>query len=214
MDTEEEAVAYDRMDHSEVNRLFIDRFVELCPAGGRVLDVGTGPAHIPLELLRRGDRWNVVALDAAHHMLKLADEHVTRLGARRRLRLLLTDAKRLPFPDGSFDAVMSNSIVHHIPEPLAVFREIRRVLKPSGALLLRDLRRPKDERELDHLVATYAGDAEERQRGLFRDSLHAAFTLDEVKGLLANACFADLDVHLSSDRHWTAQRPARVSRPA
>lgn len=210
MDTEEEAVSYDHMDHSEVNRSFIDRFVAL-GARGRVLDVGTGPAHIPLELVRRGPGRSVVAIDAAHHMLAIGREHVARDGFARRVRLVLTDAKRLPFPDRSFDAVMSNSIVHHLPDPLPAFREIARVLRPGGALLLRDLHRPDDVRELDRLVALHAAGADARQRALFRDSLHAAFTTAELIELLARAGLRDLAVSKSSDRHWTAERPARLT---
>lgn len=205
MDTAEEAEAYDHMDHSEVNRLLIDRFLEL-GGGGRVLDVGTGPAQIPIELVARSEGSRAVAIDAARHMLRAGAEHLKRTGTGERVRLVLTDAKRLPFPDASFDAVLSNSIVHHIPDPVPCFAEIARVLRPGGALLLRDLHRPDDVAELDHLVATYATDCDDRQRGLFRDSLHASFTVAEVGEMLARAGLPGLEVTKSSDRHWTAQR--------
>ncbi|MFG0316969.1 MAG: class I SAM-dependent methyltransferase [Planctomycetota bacterium JB042] len=205
MDTAEEAEAYDHMDHSEVNRLLVDRFVEL-GGGGRVLDVGTGPAHVPIELVDRGGAASVVAIDAARHMLRTGAAHLARTGAGDRVALVLTDAKRLPLADASCDAVLSNSIVHHLPDPVPCFEEIRRVLRPGGALLLRDLRRPVDVADLERLVATYAADCDDRQRGLFRDSLHAAFTVDEVKEMLGRAGLGDLEVFESSDRHWTAER--------
>ena len=207
MDTAEEAEAYDHMDHSDVNRVLVDRFLEL---GGRglVLDVGTGPAHVPIELVERAPGSRCVAIDAARHMLRAGAGHVARTGTGDRVRLVLTDAKRLPFADGSVDAVLSNSIVHHIPDPVPCFAEIARVLAPGGALMIRDLHRPDDVAELDHLVATYAADCDERQRGLFRDSLHAAFTVSEVEGMLAAAGLEGMHVHKNSDRHWTAERVA------
>ncbi len=210
MDTEEEAVSYDHMDHSEVNRAFIDRFIAL-GARGDVLDVGTGPAHIPLELVSRGPGRDVVAIDAALHMLSIGKQHVERAGRGRRVRLVLTDAKRLPFPDRAFDAVMSNSIMHHLPDPLPALKEIARVLRPGGALLLRDLHRPEDVKDLDRLVALHAADADPRQRALFRDSLHASFTTGEIESLLRRAGLAELKIYKSSDRHWTAEREAKLS---
>ncbi len=205
MDTPDEAEAYDRMDHGEVNRALVQRFVEL-GARGRILDVGTGPAHIPILVAAAIGDCSIEAIDAAHHMLAHGRRNVAREGFSHRIRLTLCDAKRLPFPDHSFDAVISNSIVHHIPEPSACFAEIARVVKRDGVILLRDLKRPFDRAELDHLVATHARDADDRQRGLFRDSLHAAFTLGEIRSLLAASGLPDLRIYANSDRHWTAER--------
>ena len=206
MDTEEEALAYDTMDHSEVNRLFVERFLEL--GGGRhVLDVGTGPAQIPVALAQRDHQCSVVAIDAAQHMLRYGLKHLDQQGLTARVMLFCCDARKMPFADSSFDAVISNSIVHHLADPIPSLREIRRVLAPGGTVLLRDLHRPADQKELDHLVATYAADTDERQRGLFRDSLHAALTVSEVQAMLKAAGLDDLKVSKTSDRHWTAERP-------
>lgn len=207
MDTEEEAVAYDHMDHSEVNDLLVSRFLEL-GANGRILDLGTGPAHIPIELARRSGRVIVEALDAASEMLAIARRNVAAAGLSHRIGLVLGDAKRLPYEDASFDAVLSNSIVHHLPDPRPFFAEIARVVKPGGAILLRDLRRPWDESELDRIVAERAAGADPRQRALFRDSLHAAFSVSEIASMLRETGLSDLRVYANSDRHWTAERPA------
>lgn len=209
MDTFEEADAYDRMDHSAVNRAFVETLLALRSDGGTVLDVGTGPAHIPIELATRSRATRVVAIDAARHMLAYGRRHVERTGLSDRVRLACCDGKRLPFADGAFDAVMTNSIVHHIPDPVPCFREMRRVLKRDGALLIRDLHRPHDRDELDRLVETHAQDADPTQRQLFADSLHAAFTVGEVERMLLAAGFTDVVVSKTSDRHWTAERADR-----
>jgi ubiquinone/menaquinone biosynthesis C-methylase UbiE len=113
------------------------------------------------------------------------------------------DAKALGFGDGSFAAVMSNSIVHHIPKPQAVVTEMYRVLAQQGTFFIRDLLRPHDESELDRLVAAYAGNATETQRSLFHASLHAALTLDEVREITRPLGIPDAAVAQTSDRHWT-----------
>jgi SAM-dependent methyltransferase len=84
------------------------------------------------------------------------------------------DAKSLPYADHSFAAVISNSIVHHIPQPERVLAEMLRVLQLGGSLFVRDLMRPADEATVQHLVATYAGDANAYQQQMFADSLRAA----------------------------------------
>jgi len=113
------------------------------------------------------------------------------------------DAKSLPYADAAFDAVISNSIIHHIPEPRSAFREMVRVLRPGGALFIRDLLRPRDLETLEAIVATYAGQANDRQQRMFHDSLHAALSLDEVRALLRDAGLASDWVGQTSDRHWT-----------
>lgn len=220
MDTVEEATDYDAMDHSEVNRAFVDDFLEAVrstPLAGRlqdranplaILDAGTGTAQIPIELCRRPLTCTVVAVDLAREMLKLARQNVTAAGLEESIVLEYADSKRLPHGDATFDAVMSNSIVHHIPEPRTVFEEMWRVLRPGGILFVRDLLRPADSATLDSLVATYAAETNAHQRRLFRNSLHAALTVEEIGTILAELGLRATLVQPTSDRHWTvvAQR--------
>ena len=121
----------------------------------------------------------------------------------------LADAKRLPFADGSFAAVMSNSIIHHIPEPAAVISEMVRVLRAGGSIFVRDLLRPADEPIVTTLVNQYAAGANDHQRQMFAASLHAALTLEEVRQLVAAAGLDPAAARQTSDRHWTwsAVRP-------
>jgi 2-polyprenyl-3-methyl-5-hydroxy-6-metoxy-1,4-benzoquinol methylase len=99
--------------------------------------------------------------------------------------------------------VISNSIIHHIPEPSACFAEMHRVCHPGGILFIRDLIRPPDLATLNHLVNTYAAGANDHQRAMFAASLHAALTLDEVRELVEQLGYAWDRVQPTSDRHWT-----------
>ena len=133
-------------------------------------------------------------------------ENVEKAGVRSQISLELIDAKAMPYPDNYFDMVISNSIIHHLPDPLPFLREVQRVLKPNGAIFLRDLRRPETLEIRDNLVELYAGDCNAHQKQLFSDSLQAAFTLDEVETMIQNAGLDGLRIYASSDRHWTAER--------
>jgi ubiquinone/menaquinone biosynthesis C-methylase UbiE len=203
MDTPEEARDYDAMDHSAVNRVFVDDFLAAWDGRGPVLDVGTGTALIPIEFCRQWPTGTVVAVDAAEHMLAVARTNVERAGLAWRIMLHLIDAKGMPFAAGSFPAVMSNSIVHHIPDPRAVFAEIARVAAPGATIFVRDLLRPADRETLNHLVETYAAGANDHQKKMFAESLHAALTVDEVRELVAGVGFDPAGVRQTSDRHWT-----------
>jgi ubiquinone/menaquinone biosynthesis C-methylase UbiE len=210
MDTAEEALDYDTMDHSVVNGLFADQFVEslrrssLQPEGRwRVLDVGTGTAQIPIEIVRRRSDVEIVAIDLSREMLKLGQRNLELARATAPIRLELVDAKHLPDADASYDAVISNSIIHHIPEPLQSLREMVRVLRPGGILFVRDLMRPPDLATLDSLVGQHAAGANPHQRRLFAESLRAALTVEEVAGLLRQIGLPGEWVTATSDRHWT-----------
>jgi ubiquinone/menaquinone biosynthesis C-methylase UbiE len=203
MDSAAEAHDYDAMDHSQVNQLFVADLLQLRTDFQTVLDVGAGTAQIPIALCENHPTVRVVAIDMAQHMLRVGQGNVQRAGLAERVRLQLCDAKRMPFADATFDGAMSNSIVHHIPEPFTVFKEMTRVVKAGGILFVRDLLRPVDEAELRGFVQRYAGEANAHQQQMFADSLHAALTLDEVRALVTRLGFAPSTVQQTSDRHWT-----------
>ena len=180
MDDPLEAADYDAMDHRTVNRAFVDDLLaaaqdvlEHGPANGEVLDLGTGTALIPIELASRHPGFRVTGVDLSRSMLEVAAKNVAAAGFGDRILLRRVDAKRLPFTDGRFACVVCNSIVHHIPLPAEVVREAIRVTAPGGLLFFRDLARPDSLAELERLVSLYAGDANEHQRKMFADSLHA-----------------------------------------
>jgi ubiquinone/menaquinone biosynthesis C-methylase UbiE len=203
MDTADEARDYDAMDHSAVNRAFAADFFALYRSDGPVLDVGTGTAQIPIELCRRSATLSVIAIDLAEHMLRIAERNVAAAGLTGRVRLERVNARGLPYPDGHFPAVVSNSIIHHIPNPTDCFAEVARVCGPGGVLFVRDLLRPDSGDELRRIVDTYAAGANDHQRTLFAASLHAALTLDEVRAAVGRLGFAPELVRQTSDRHWT-----------
>jgi len=218
MDTPEEARDYDSMDHAEVNRRFVDNLLaalsayRLHPTADnprfRLLDVGTGTAQITIELCRRADSINVVAVDAAAHMLDLARRNIEFASLTSRIQVRQADAKHLPFAAAEFDAIISNSIIHHLPEPILCLKEAFRVCRPGGFLFFRDLMRPQTENELRALVDLYAplpgaSPAADHQRAMLSDSLRAALTLDEIRHLVIELGLSGESVQPTSDRHWT-----------
>ena len=211
MDTEQDAVEYDSMDFTEVNSGFAEKAVALAPKTGVLLDLGTGTARIPILMLQKAGKkeLGVHAVDLSAEMLKLARKNIDAAGLSSRVVVHLLDAKELPFDEESYDMVISNSIVHHIPEPLGFFKEVRRVVKKEGGIFIMDLLRPESMDQVERLVRMYAGDDNVYQQKLFRDSLCAALSIPEVKELVEAAGIHHVSISLASDRHWSIERASR-----
>jgi 2-polyprenyl-3-methyl-5-hydroxy-6-metoxy-1,4-benzoquinol methylase len=204
MDSPAEAIAYDQMDHAEVNRRFVDDLLAALGFVERrlsVIDLGAGTAQIPIELCRRDARFHVTAIDAAASMLDVARANVRAAGSGAQIDIELADAKRVVA--GNFDVVMSNSLVHHLPEPREFFASAVGCAAPTGLLFVRDLFRPADEHAWRQLVEAYAGDEPPAARQMFGDSLRAALTVDEVQQYVTALGFDAATVAATSDRHWT-----------
>jgi ubiquinone/menaquinone biosynthesis C-methylase UbiE len=208
MDTPDEAHAYDQMDHAEPNRAFVTRVVEL-GARGNLLDLGCGPGHLPLLLCEAIDDLTVLGVDLAGSMIEIAEAHRQKSPHRDRVRYEIADAKDLfAHADDSFDAVVSNTLLHHIPEPAGFLRECARLVRPGGALLIRDLFRPPTPARADELVELHAGACTPVQKDLFRASLHAALTPGELRVLADQVGLGDARLVVDTDRHMSLQRAA------
>ncbi len=165
--------------------------------------MGTGTALIPIELCRQVPHARVLAVDMAEQMLAVGRHNVQKASLAECIRLEKVDCKRLPYGDGQFNTVISNSIVHHIADPSVVINEAWRVTAPGGLIFFRDLMRPDDEAMLQHVTRTYTVGANPIQRRMYEDSLRAALSVEEVRRLVMPLGVAAESVRATSDRHWT-----------
>lgn len=200
----EQALAYARADFSEVNQGFVDRFRSLFPdiVAGAMLDLGCGPADIPLRFARALPRLAITGVDGSDAMLAPGREAIALAGAEDRIRLVSARVPGLPLPERSFDAVVSNSLVHHLPDPSVFWSEALRFGRRGAALLVTDLFRPASRERARGIVETYSADEPTVLKEDFFNSLCAALSLDEVREQLAAAGLAQLSSELISDRHW------------
>lgn len=214
MDIGEEVVAYAKADFSEVNQAFVDSMLELYrqrrPADTqavRAVDLGTGPADIPIRLARTlalaGElaHWHIVAVDASGPMLDHAERTIDQLGLAGCIELVLADAKGTGLSAQSFDVIFSNSILHHINEPVQFWREIKRMARSGAMVFLRDLARPESPQAAQAIIDKYASAETPLLQQEFYRSLLAAYTVEEVQGQLASAGLAGLAVRMVTDRH-------------
>ena len=104
-------------------------------AGLNMLDIGTGlGGKLPFYI--DSGAGSVTGIDLNPQSLRIASQHIHELGLADRVRLLLSDAARLPFPDDHFEAIVSINVFEHIARLEEAVRETYRVLKPGGLVLL------------------------------------------------------------------------------
>jgi len=199
----DQARAYALADFSEPHEAFIHHFQRLFPAfaGGRVIDLGCGAADVTIRFARAYPDATLVGVDGAEPMLRLGREAVARAGLESRVVL---HRLRLPadgFP-GEHDAVISNSLLHHLAEPAALWDAVARTACPGAPVLVMDLLRPTSKDEALALVGRHAAGAPPLLARDFFNSLLAAYRPEEVRQQLDTAGFGHLGVDVVSDRHW------------
>jgi ubiquinone/menaquinone biosynthesis C-methylase UbiE len=205
MDSEAQTCAYAEADFEESNSLFTERFLQRfdgLPARGRMVDLGCGPGDITIRLAHALPGWELTGLDAGPNMLRRAQERLALEPAAPRVHFRLS---RLPDPSleaGGWDAVVSNSLLHHLPDPQALWSSVRQLGAAGAAVQVMDLARPDSEPDAQRLVDLYAADAPDILREDFYNSLLAAYTVAEVSEQLAAAGLQRLEVCMPSDRHW------------
>lgn len=207
MDDAEQADAYARADFADVNQGFVDRFLQAYDGrtDGRVVDLGCGPADILIRLADRRPQVTLVGVDGAEAMLALGRDSVTARGLNNRIRLVRGTLPGLDLPAHGFDAVISNSLLHHLPEPSVLWRETLRLGRPGAVVLMVDLVRPESTADAEKIVETNAADEHPTLKTDFFNSLLAAFTVAEVRHQLDAAGLPGLTVEPVGDRHLAVQ---------
>jgi SAM-dependent methyltransferase len=208
MDDAEQAMAYAQAAFGEVNQAFVDRLLARHPAlaRGRVLDLGCGTGDILVRLLAARPHLTAVGLDGAPAMLAFAARAIAAAGLEARATLVTATLPAPAAVGGPFDAVLSNSLLHHLHDPDVLWRSVRAAGAPGAPVLVVDLARPESADAARALAERHAqGEHPVLQRD-FLASLHAAFTLDEVRAQLAR-CGLDgaLSVARISDRHLAVE---------
>jgi SAM-dependent methyltransferase len=212
MDSEAQTLAYAEADFDEANSLFTATFRErfaCLPANGRMADLGCGPGDITFRMACALPGWNVTGVDAGENMLKLARERLDEEPLTGRVSFRLAYLPDPSLPAGAWDAVISNSLLHHLPNPRVLWDSILALAAPGAAVQVMDLMRPETESDASRLVDMYAGDAPGILRDDFYNSLLAAYTVLEVSEQLHEAGLDRLRIEAASDRHWIASGTIR-----
>jgi SAM-dependent methyltransferase len=194
MNDPEQAAAYAGSDLDNAYWLFVHCFQKYFPGlipEGAILDLGCGPAAIPLRLARLFPQCEIHGVDAAPSMLAFGRQAVQREGLENQVHLIHGRLPhRLPVPRSRYEVIISNSFLHHLADPMILWDAIRDYGLPNAAILVIDLLRPTSDKQAQMVVDRYMPDAPPLLRRDMMLSLRAAFTLDEVAFQLQEAGLA------------------------
>jgi len=203
MDDPYQAQVYANADFAEENQGFVDRFLPMSdhvPAG-HVVDIGCGPGDIPIRMARTYSALCLTGIDASSPMIALAEQAVREAGLATRISFITKRFQDVVLSEAA-DAVIANSLLHHVPNPLSFWYAVKTMANPGAPVLVMDLRRPESSQDAQRLVDQYAGEEPEQLRHDFYHSLLAAFTEDEVSAQLAESNLSCLRLEVLDDRHW------------
>ncbi|MFQ5488052.1 MAG: class I SAM-dependent methyltransferase [Gammaproteobacteria bacterium] len=205
MEEADQVLAYASADFSEPHEHFVRLFAESFPMAaltGQVLDLGCGPADISCRFAHAHPACTIDGVDGAAAMLAQGQALIARQGLAARIRLHHLRLPSESLPAGPYDAVISNSLLHHLADPAVLWDAVRTASHPGSRVFVMDLLRPASERQARALVAEYAAGEPEILRHDFYHSLLAAYRPDEVAGQLAAAGLEQLAIRVVSDRHF------------
>ncbi len=199
----EQALAYASADFSAPHDQFVQLFKNTFAASdirGEVLDLGCGPADICIRFAKEFNDCIIHGIDAAEAMLVLGEKAIRAQNLDQRIRL-----RQGYFPDKNikltYETIISNSLLHHLLDPMTLWKTIKQLAHINARIFIMDLMRPKNETEAKFLLAEYAANEPEVLQHDFYHSLLAAYTPEEVQLQLQQANLPSLKVSSVSDRH-------------
>ncbi len=207
MDDDEQARAYAQADFDAPHSLFIDLFQQYFatePVTGLVLDLGCGAADISRRFAQCYPECQIEGIDGSASMLKYAAATLEKYQLQERIKLNQLYLPSSQLPTGHYDAVICNSLLHHLHDPQTLWQTIKHVAKSRAPIFVMDLLRPESARQAEIMVQQYSANEPEILRHDFYHSLLAAYNIEEVAAQLQSAGLIRLHLHEVSDRHWVA----------
>jgi ubiquinone/menaquinone biosynthesis C-methylase UbiE len=204
MTDHEQAAAYAAANFAEVNEpiagWFQARFPSLAP-GARLLDIGCGTADMTIRLVHAYPGITALGIDGSEAMLLLGRDLVNKAGLTSRIVLEQRYFPEAALETAGFDAVTANNLLHHVSDTVSFWSGARRCAKPGAPILVADLRRPPDPDAAARMVEQYAWRAMPPLRRDFLNSLHAAYTAEEVRQQLRDAGMPGFTVEEAGPLH-------------
>lgn len=156
-----------------------------------ILDLGCGPADIPIRLAKLFPDSIIHGVDGSRQMLQYGREAVQREGLEHQVLLIHGVLPNdVVLPRSRYEVVVSNSFLHHLEDPMIMWDSLRRYGQGGAAVLVIDLIRPSSYSQAVSIVEKYMADAPRILRQDMIDSLCAAFTMEEVEAQLQDADIA------------------------
>lgn len=211
MDEEEQVKAYAFKEYafahfSEPHDLFVKTFQEKfsdIPSSFNdvVLDLGCGSCDVTRSFAKAYPDASFHGVDGSACMLKYAEELNDKENLSNRIKLIETNLPKVELPQQLYHLIISNSLLHHLHDPFALWKTIQEHAKPYAHVFVMDLIRPIDEHTVEFLSKEYAENESDILQKDFENSLRASFTVKEVRQQLDEMGLSNLTVEETSNCH-------------
>lgn len=185
--------------HSNFIKIFKDKFSDQNILG-LVLDLGCGTGDITFRYTEAFSDTIIHAIDGSHGMVNYANKLLSEKPNIQK-RITFINSKIDDYEsDEKYSFIISNSLLHHLPDPMVLWDLINNVGTKTTKVFIMDLLRPSNLEEVKLLVEKYAQDEPDILKRDFHRSLLSAFNLNEVENQLKIAKLI-LEVKQVGDRH-------------
>ena len=145
-----------------------------------IIDVGAGPANIPIKIAHKAPESVVVALDLSLPMLFKAKDNIREAGLEGKVIPVCASSENLPFKDNTFDFSYTNFTLHHLPDPTRSIAEVVRVADFGKRFIIRDLRRPP-RWLIPFYMKVFGASYDSEMKKMYLESLEAGFSFREMR---------------------------------
>ena len=201
MCSNEQAASYANANFSESNNIFINNTFQHVKIDNytKLLDVGCGDGEIPIRISKETD-CEITAIDGSQAMLNEFKKKIMKNNVRN-IFLYKKLIDHNLFLGKSFDVIICNSVLHHVSDSSLFWNTIFRLTRKNGVICLMDLLRPKSNKEMDNVLLKYGG-KDPILLDDFKNSLKAAYTVNEVSQQLDGYNNISFNIKSVSDRHF------------
>jgi ubiquinone/menaquinone biosynthesis C-methylase UbiE len=203
MDDKAQAEAYASTDFSEPHDAFVEHFKNRFPefSKGNVLDLGCGTADVIIRFAKVFPKTGILGVDGAQSMIDIGLQDIKKQGLDKQITLRKCMLPDKELSNQAFDAAISNSLLHHLADPLILWEVMDRCAKPGAPVYTMDLLRPDNPEIAKEIVKVYAADAPLILKEDFYNSLLASYTIEEIKNQLLTVNLDYFNIEVISDRH-------------
>ncbi len=188
MDIEEQALAYASADFSKSHQFIVDIFTAKFDTTltGEIIDLGCGPGDISIRFAKAHPHCNVLGVDGAKEMLKLAQLEVNKnQELKDRISFLESFIPSSKIPKKQYQAIISNSLLHHLHNPSVLWNTVKELANTETHIFIADLFRPDTPEQARQIVEELSSNDPEILKRDFYNSLCAAFTPEEIREQLS-----------------------------
>jgi ubiquinone/menaquinone biosynthesis C-methylase UbiE len=203
MNDVEQAKAYAEADFSGPHEAFVKLFISRFPdfSGDEIIDLGCGTADVIIRFADAFPSIKIFGIDGAQAMLDIGMQDVKRKGMEQNITLKNCKLPDSGLSDRKYDAVISNSLLHHLSDPLILWHTVKMCTKPGAPIFIMDLLRPDNVKLAQGLLQRYAADASLLLQKDFFNSLLAAYSVEEIRKQIMSVNLDHLYIDVVSDRH-------------